>query len=296
VSALRLPGGAGIRVDAGIAAGETVTTRYDPMLAKITAGGKTRAQALTRLREALRSTTILGLRTNLGFLGELLDDDRVRSAQIDTGLVERLALPPDRDAPTAALVALIASTANRADGSDTFERLAGWRVQGGAAPAYATFLVDGEQRVALALPPPPSCAALDGVTVRVDGLSVDPLPEGGARLIVSLDGVAAEWIVAGDWVGRDGMAWHVVPSARERDTEPGGGGEVRAPMPGSVVVVHAREGAHVARGDLLLVLESMKMELQITAPRDGTIDAVHVAAGDQVALDTVLASVAGEPV
>ncbi|MGH2850099.1 MAG: biotin carboxylase N-terminal domain-containing protein [Solirubrobacteraceae bacterium] len=295
VSALRLPAGAGIRVDAGIATGETVTTRYDPMLAKITAGGETRAEALTRLREALRATAVLGLRTNLGFLGQLLDDDGVRSAQIDTGLVERLALPPDRDAPNAALVALIASTATRSDVADPFERLAGWRVQGAAAPAYATFLVDGEHRVELALPPPPSLAELDGVAVRVDAVSVDPLPEGGVRLVVSLDGVAAEWIVAGDWVGRQGIAWHVVPTPRERDTEPGGGGEVRAPMPGSVVVVHAREGAHVARGDLLLVLESMKMELQITAPRDGTVDAVHVAAGDQVALDAVLASVAGEP-
>ncbi len=62
-------------------------------------------------------------------------------------------------------------------------------------------------------------------------------------------------------------------------------------MPGSIVAVHAHEGAEVARGEVLLVMESMKMELQITAPRDGTVE-LHVAAGDQVALDTLLASLA----
>jgi biotin carboxyl carrier protein len=63
-------------------------------------------------------------------------------------------------------------------------------------------------------------------------------------------------------------------------------------MPGSIVAVNTREGAEVARGEVLLVMESMKMELQITAPRDGTVAALHVAPGDQVALDDLLASLA----
>jgi biotin carboxyl carrier protein len=63
-------------------------------------------------------------------------------------------------------------------------------------------------------------------------------------------------------------------------------------MPGSVVAVQAAEGAQVARGEVLMVIESMKMELQITAPYDGAVAALHVAPGDQVALDAVLASMA----
>ena len=62
-------------------------------------------------------------------------------------------------------------------------------------------------------------------------------------------------------------------------------------MPGVVVAVPLAQGATVARGDVLVVLESMKMELQITAPADGVLDALHVAAGDQVALGDVLAHV-----
>jgi acetyl-CoA/propionyl-CoA carboxylase biotin carboxyl carrier protein len=271
-----------------------VTTRYDPMLAKVTASGRTRAHALARLREALRSTAVLGVRTNVGFLGALLDDERVRDGRIDTGLVERMVVADDDARPRAALVALIAATSAARGSGDTFDRLAGWRIQGTPAPARSAFLVDGEQRVELALAPPPSTALVDGVPVEVGAISREPLPGGGARLVVALDGVLEEWTAADDWVGREGTAWHVVASPRERDVESAGEDEVRAPMPGSVVAVHAHEGDRVARGDLLLVLESMKMELQITAPREGTIAAVHVAPGDQVALDAVLASVDAE--
>ena len=62
-------------------------------------------------------------------------------------------------------------------------------------------------------------------------------------------------------------------------------------MPGAVVSVPCSEGDEVTRGEVLVVLESMKMELQITAPADGVLDALHVAPGDQVALGDVLARV-----
>ena len=94
------------------------------------------------------------------------------------------------------------------------------------------------------------------------------------------------------WIGHEGHAWALAPQARERDADVDRVGEIRAPMPGSVVAVHASEGTHLARGEVLMVIESMKMELQITAPYDGTLVALQVAAGDQVALDAVLASMA----
>jgi len=300
---LELPSGPGIRVDAGIAAGESVGTRYDPLIAKVIAHADTREQALARLTAALRETVVLGVRTNVAFLCDLLDDEQVRAGRIDTGLIERLpvAAAPAR-ARRAALVALIAQglADRRAHGSDdAFVQLAGWRLAGAAAPVRHRCTVDGEVEVQLALPTlgppgaPASAALIEGETISVALLAERPLA-GGHSLSLSFDGTSETWVAAGDggrwWVGCEGRAWQVAPNARERGIDVAGGSDLRAPMPGSVIAVHTSEGAEVAHGDVLLVMESMKMELQITAPRDGTVAALHVAVGDQVALDTVLAS------
>ena len=300
---LELPRGPGIRVDAGIDAGESVGTRYDPLIAKVIAHAATREQALARLAAALRETVVLGVRTNVAFLCDLLDDEQVRAGRIDTGLIERIpvAAAPAR-ARRAALVALIAQglADRRAPGSDdAFVRLAGWRLAGAAAPVRHRCTVDGEVEVQLALPTlgppgaPASAALIEGETISVALLAERPLA-GGRSLSLSFDGTSETWVAAGDggrwWVGCEGRAWQVAPNPRERGIDAAGGSDLRAPMPGSVIAVHTSEGAEVAHGDVLLVMESMKMELQITAPRDGTVAALHVAAGDQVALDTVLAS------
>jgi len=79
--------GAGVRVDAGIEQGSTVTAAFDPMLAKIVAHGADRPQALQRAVAALRATVILGCRTNVGFLQRLLLLPAVRAAALHTGLI-----------------------------------------------------------------------------------------------------------------------------------------------------------------------------------------------------------------
>ena len=68
-------------------------------------------------------------------------------------------------------------------------------------------------------------------------------------------------------------------------------GDVRAPMPGQVLLVHAHAGDHVAVGDPLVVIESMKMELVLTAPVDGEVVELTVGVGDKVAVDQPLARV-----
>jgi acetyl-CoA/propionyl-CoA carboxylase biotin carboxyl carrier protein len=306
VRLLRLPRGPGIRVDAGVEVGEEIGTRYDPMIAKVVAHGESRAQALARLRAALGDTAVLGVRSNVGFLRELLGDERVREGRIDTALVEAM---PSRPAPArAALVALIAASLPRpGDPGDAFVALGGWRLGAPPAPVRHRYTVDpppaprdgglrgaggdGDVEVALA---PSGDACVDGEPLSI-ALLADEAVNGGRLLRIAFDGVSESWLVApqggGWWVGSGGGAWLAEPSARERGAEEAGGGDLRAPMPGQVVAVHAQEGARVARGDVLVVMESMKMELQITAPRAGTVAALHVAAGDQVALDTLLATV-----
>ncbi|WP_283843769.1 acetyl/propionyl/methylcrotonyl-CoA carboxylase subunit alpha [Kitasatospora humi] len=86
---LEEPAGEGVRVDSGLTAGTTITSAYDPMLAKVIAYGPDRQTALLRLRSALAETRILGLTTNAGFLRRLLAHPDVVAGRLDTGLVER---------------------------------------------------------------------------------------------------------------------------------------------------------------------------------------------------------------
>jgi acetyl-CoA carboxylase biotin carboxylase subunit len=90
ITAWEEPTGPGIRVDAGYAAGTTVTTFYDPLLAKLCAHGSTRDEALARARSAVAEFRVEGLKTNLPFHAELLDNPEFVSGEYDTGLISRI--------------------------------------------------------------------------------------------------------------------------------------------------------------------------------------------------------------
>lgn len=90
ITAWEEPSGEGVRVDAGYAAGETVTPYYDPLLAKLCTYGANRTEALRRARQAVDSFRIEGPRTNLPFLVELLDEREFVSGDYDTGLIGRM--------------------------------------------------------------------------------------------------------------------------------------------------------------------------------------------------------------
>jgi acetyl-CoA carboxylase, biotin carboxylase subunit len=87
------PAGPGVRVDSGYAEGDTVTTFYDPLLAKLCVHAPDRAAALELARSAVAAFEIEGLKSNLPFFAELLADDEFVSGQYDTGLIERMRAP-----------------------------------------------------------------------------------------------------------------------------------------------------------------------------------------------------------
>jgi propionyl-CoA carboxylase alpha chain/3-methylcrotonyl-CoA carboxylase alpha subunit/acetyl-CoA/propionyl-CoA carboxylase biotin carboxyl carrier protein len=84
---VRPPRGPGVRFDAGVAGGQTITTAFDPMLAKVIVHGADRAEAIDRARDALRETVILGCTTNSSFLERLLDHDDFRAGRVETGFI-----------------------------------------------------------------------------------------------------------------------------------------------------------------------------------------------------------------
>ncbi|MFB7440646.1 acetyl-CoA carboxylase biotin carboxylase subunit [Streptomyces mirabilis] len=281
VLALHEPQGDGVRTDSGLSEGTEVGSLYDPMLSKVIAYGSDRATALRKLRAALAETVTLGVQTNAGFLRRLLAHPAVVAGDLDTGLVEREAeelLAGSGDVPeevydAAAAVRLSSLAPAEGGWTDPFSVPSGWRLGGEPAPVVFHLRAPG----------------LEPVAHRPRGTStVTP-----GRVSVTLDGVRHTFHRAGDWLGREGDAWHV------RDHDPvaaslsgaahAGVDSLTAPMPGTVTVVKVAVGDEVAAGQSLLVVEAMKMEHVISAPHAGTVSELDVTPGTTVAMDQVLA-------
>jgi acetyl-CoA/propionyl-CoA carboxylase biotin carboxyl carrier protein len=297
VLALHLPGGDGVRVDSGIAAGSMIGSDYDPMLAKVIAWGDDRTQAIDRLDGALSELAVLGVTTNTSFLRRLLADPDVRSGAIDTGLVERkldsLVISKMPDAVLAA--AAIASLQH--ERGDAWSNLTGWRL-GRARPAQRRLTVGTVEHVVRVAPAP------DGWVVGVDGR--EPVPatfrSDGDSLLVTLDGVEHRLFTArrGDelLLGLGGETWSIAESDTVRSIARAGAagdGAIRSPMPGRVVAVTGVAGDHVDKGATLVVVEAMKMEHALTAPFAGVVGEVLCESGAAVALDQLLLTIEHHP-
>ncbi|WP_097991132.1 acetyl-CoA carboxylase biotin carboxylase subunit [Streptomyces sp. f51] len=283
VLALREPQGGGVRTDSGLSEGVPVGSLYDPMLSKVIAYGPDRATAIRKLRAALADTVILGVPTNAGFLRRLLAHPDVVAGNLDTGLVEREAeglVPdgvPDEVYAAAAAVRLDALSPRPDAGgwTDPFSVPSGWRTGGVRAPLAFPLRVSGREPVTYGAPA--------GATVTAD------------RVTVELDGAVGHFHRSGDWLGRDGDAWHVQDHDPVEASLSGAGRSgadtLAAPMPGTVTVVKVAVGDEVEAGQSLLVVEAMKMEHVISAPHAGTVTELDVSAGATVAMDQVLAVV-----
>jgi acetyl-CoA/propionyl-CoA carboxylase biotin carboxyl carrier protein len=309
VLALREPGGPFVRVDSGLALGMTVTSSYDPMLAKVAAWGADRDTALRRLDAALASITVLGVSTNLAFLRALVGQPEVAAGELDTGLIERhldqltAADVPDEVLAAAALARLLAREP-AGPVTDPWDIPDGWRP---GEPAWT--------RLRLA------CAPRETTEVRVRGRvslaaevavgDAEPVPARaerlGGELVLTMGGRTVRYAYAEQrgapgllWLARDGRAWAVREEPRLTARAAAMGvtdGIVASPMPGTVLAVNVTEGQEVTFGQPLLIVEAMKMEHTVTAPLDGTVTDLMVKPGQQVAMDETLAVVhAGEHV
>ena len=262
VEALRWPAGEGIRVDAGIEQGTEIGGRFDPMLAKIIAWGADREAAIDRLTTALDDTSVLGLVTNLRFLRWLVRQPVVRdgAARIDT--LDRI-WPPDDWAQRTALPDAAWTTAARLlarpDVTDD-PWSGGWRL-------------NGERRVRLEAEGIARSVAVDDGAPRLAGVLVNDI----AHVVVAGRDIAFALAAAPD----------VDRAASEARRGHGSGvadGPARlvAPMPGSVLAVHAAVGETVSAGDPIVTLEAMKMEHVVVAPTDGRVAELRVRPADQV--------------
>jgi len=295
----------GVRIDTGVRTGGQVSVHYDPMLAKVIAHAPTREQAARLLARTLAETRVLGVVTNRDLLVGILREQDFLDGHIDTGYLTRhdpatLMAGDERRLPVHALATALADQAlRRAETSVLPGVPSGWRNVPNARQQADYQVAERGFGVEYGIRGPFVDAAVEGVElgpVLLHGCTaaeVDLQIHGVRRLVT----VAR----AGDIRYADSAlgATTLVEQPRFPETQQQAtAGSLLAPMPGTVVRVEARLGDSVHAGQVLVVLEAMKMEHSVRTPHEGTLAQLNVSAGQTVDMGTVLAVVenaAGSP-
>jgi len=307
------PGGMNVRVDSGLYAGYKVPPYYDSMIAKLIARGQTRDQAIAGLLSGLRGTTVVGVTTNLDFLQQLLCLDETRESSFHTRLIDErwsgagdataTAEPRPEHLCAAALLCLMRSRAQASLGCwSRWTGFTGWRLSSGqdmatTMPAivlgnpngkwpirYSRLGADGSLLVAYA-----------DKTAGEHQLWAMLRETGANRYLLQCEGRSLELVMVCDErcvqlsspLGVD--VFEHAPYLAGVSADAQSSGQLTAPMMGKVVTVKANEGDRVTHGQVVLVLESMKMELRVLAPYDGVLSDLRCRPGDMVERSAVLA-------
>jgi 3-methylcrotonyl-CoA carboxylase alpha subunit len=281
---------ADVRIDAGVREGDAITPYYDSMIAKLIVWGEDREQALARLDSALAGTHIVGLHTNVAFLRRVVSTRSFAGADLDTALIEREraalfeAPPLAIELASAGVIARVLAAETALEDHDPWSRRDGWRLHGGAVRRFdiqigtthhtarlerahngTQQLVIGERRW------PFSARALDAdrhdVTLGERRVTLSVYAHGERVAVFAPEGSA--------------LLQEIDPITHAADAAEAG--RLTAPMPGKVIAFLAQPGDVVKAGQPLAVMEAMKMEHTISAPRDGTVAELLYTVGDQVA-------------
>ena len=298
-----IPESDGVRVDAGYGPGDAVSTNFDAMLAKVIAWAPTREVAARRLAAALRAAQLHGVTTNRDLLVGVLEHADFLAARTDTDFLDRN--PPSMlatasrssdEATSCVLAALWERSRSVACSPQPAGIPPGWR-NVGPPDQPRTYLLRGTPHTVRAV------RDRDAWRVELDGSAIDvsAVESDATTVTCDVDGRLARAHLAADdaVVYVDGTFGSVtlrkVPRLAQPEVEEPPG-SLHAPLPGSVRRVTIAAGDVVVEGDVLMVLEAMKMEHAIRAPLDGVVDSVLVADGEQVEGGAILVVVTAHPV
>jgi len=247
---LKLP--TDVRVDSGVEQGNEITPFYDPMIAKLIVHADGREAAAEKLAAACGAVEVWPIKTNAAFLARAAAHPDFVAGRIDTSFIGRHPELVSSETPSAVVIAL-AARALLPQGEGPWESLAGFR------PGTET----------------------EAVTVRIGEQNHRSAPA-SVRAPVLHDGESFVLFA-------DGQAWPFEPPRfGGAGEETIGDGALAAPMPGMVTALSATQGQKVKRGEILLVLEAMKMENGVAAPFDGMVAELNVRLGEQVQEGTIL--------
>jgi propionyl-CoA carboxylase alpha chain len=282
-----------VRLDSGVEQGSIVSPFYDPMLAKVLAWGPTRADAARSLRTALRQSRIHGVVTNRDQLVNILGDPEFLAGDTDTGFLDRDPRDEQTQPPTLALVAAaLAIQANNRQRAGALQHLpSGWRN----------------------VPSQPQLIEIGGVviTYRLDrtGALIDAAFNGQAtdahivevqssHVVLRRGALTHHFELAhgGDTIHIDSPFGSWTLPVSPRFSEPlseAKAGSLTSPMPGTVVRVAVAASSIVNKGDVVVVIEAMKMQHEIVAPSDGVVSELFVLPGQQLIAGQPLLTIAG---
>ena len=286
-----------VRLDTGVVSGDEISVYYDPMIAKLITWGEDRAEATRRMQYAIAQTDVLGVKTNLAFLQQLVKHPAFLAGKTDTSFIptHRDTLFPDESqlpdrALIAASLALLSNEAN-ASALDGWDRKDGWWLNRSAHRAMEFHTVNDEAIVTVDIETVGSVRH-----VRIDAREYTVMSTKQHAPLVSFS--ANGHIETARVLIHDSSISILFADARhtlrvvdpflfEGDADTNDG-RLTAMMPGRVVKVMAKVGDNVKKGQALIIMEAMKMEHTIVSPRDGVVERVAFNENDLVPADAVL--------
>lgn len=284
-----------VRIDTGVVRGDEVGVFYDPMIAKLIVWHENRAQALQALEAALAKYRITGLTTNVDFLRRLVGTQGFRDARLSTDFIEanRTELFAPGEFDISRLLAMAAAflllqqphigEPNRRDPTSPWHSTDNWRMNAAPRRALPLVLNDLEHSVSV------EERAAGEFFVHHSGRTI-PVTGSlrGDQLTVTIAGRTEQVVVLPDgdahrlFLDTDSVRFALSPPDIGAAAEDAFATDFKAPMNGSVVDIRVQPGDRVAAGDLVVIMEAMKMEHSIYAPSDGVVTDVFYAKGDLV--------------
>ncbi len=306
VLAWHVPAGEGMRVDHGLKSGQVISPFYDSMQAKLIAHAPTRELARRKLLKMLQDTALLGVTSNRDFLARILAHEAFAGGDFSTAFIGRY-FPPETvkqsEQPGLRHIALAAAVLYQTDalrlqaqaGLDA--GMLSWFSSNPAPAMLKLRCLDVETDCQVQARPGGEFEVRFHYAgqPQVQHLTITAL--GGHELHYVCEGVQGRAFFARErqalWLSSEGETHGYQDATYEpaRVAEAGSDGRLTAPMDGKIIAVHVKSGDRVSKGQTLVVLEAMKMEFQVTAGVDGSVEGVNCAVGAQVSARQLLVSI-----
>jgi 3-methylcrotonyl-CoA carboxylase alpha subunit len=290
---LQVPGeSANVRIDTGVIQGDVVSPYYDPMIAKLIVWGEDRESAIAQMHHSLSEFHVVGVANNIRFIDQIIKTKSFANAALSTNLIEyeENNLFDKATEPHAEFLMLGAVyewyNLPSIRGPGALQR--GWRLNSNAQVLFTfkgkgwmksicLFLGDNGVPTGFKIIGQEKTLVISNWELGHNRVSVDY--EGNRFMAHVVANQNARYL--GNEVGR--WTYSVISLSDQLQIKEVHSGELRAPMPGKVVVVNVINGQSVKKGEVLMVMEAMKMEHSIIAPMDGVIKSCLCKVGDQIA-------------